>query len=161
MLITTLRAEADALLEAVAVPNELTGPSRFQRVREALEAYSHAFMDRYTEDVIGNDGRYYQLTGTDSVLNHWHAGLSYVMRIEYPAATLADNESPQYLEDGVWQGDYEYNGESYLYLRNAGQPPVPRPWWLRLHTDSLQMIMCARMPRTTGRLPPSRRARTR
>ncbi|MEE8307078.1 MAG: hypothetical protein V3R81_07415 [Gammaproteobacteria bacterium] len=55
------------------------------------------------DDVTGDGGNYY---GIEAELSSWVEGFSRISRIEYPAATIASDEFPIYLEDEDFQDDY-------------------------------------------------------
>ena len=113
ILLSTILTQADALIEANNT--EYAQLSRQERVKDALDKYSEDIPDLYAEDVTGNDTGYYKLSNS---LTYWRENFSNIMSIEYPAATIASNERPQYLFDGDWRQDYLVNGDHYLYLPN-------------------------------------------
>lgn len=113
ILITTILTQVDLLI--TADNDEYSQLSRQERIRDALDMYSHDLPDEYGEDVTGNDTGYYKISDS---LTYWREGFSDIMSIEYPAATIASNEQPQYLGTGDWRDDYLINGDYYLYLSN-------------------------------------------
>lgn len=84
-------------------------------VRSAVERYSKDAPDDSTDDVTGDDGRYYDITAQ---LSSWVEGFSRIEEIEYPAITVADDEVPVYLDDEDWRDDYWAGGTRYLFLPN-------------------------------------------
>jgi hypothetical protein len=93
--------QLDALVSANN--DELSQARREDVVRAALERYSHDRPDTQTDDVTGDGGRYYAIT---TELASWIEEFSRIRSIEYPAAVIASDELPQYLEDEDWQDDY-------------------------------------------------------
>jgi hypothetical protein len=89
---TTVEALIDADDEILAEP------ARERYVRAALRQYSTDKPDSYTEDVTGDAGRYYAMSN----LTNWSEGFSQITRIEYPAATIASDEAPVYLDPEDW-----------------------------------------------------------
>ena len=76
--------------------------ARWRLEVSAIERYSNDAPDHYSEDVTGDAGKYYAMSN----LTNWSEGFSRVTQIEYPAATVASDETPQYLEPEDWQDDY-------------------------------------------------------
>lgn len=111
-----LRAQVDSLFDAK--DDELSQLRRNRLIKQAVEKYSSDRPDTYTEDEAGDGGRYYKLVGTGAVLANWVDGFSQVLRIEYPAAVIASDQTPVYLEEGDWEDDYESAGDVYLFLPN-------------------------------------------
>ena len=106
------------------VENLLTGDTdifsllkRYRMIVAAVERYSKDNPDTDTEDVTGDGGNYYVLT---TVLDNWTNGFSRVTSIEYPAATIASDEAPVYLDAEDWDDDRwaEVSGTAtrHLYL---------------------------------------------
>lgn len=90
---------------------------RYRAIKEALEYYSDDRPDSETDDVTGDAGKYYPIA---SNLTEWVEDFSFIKDIEYPAATIASDETPVYLEPEDWREDYwvEVSGTQtrYLYL---------------------------------------------
>ena len=76
--------------------------ARWRLEVSAIERYSNDAPDHYSEDVTGDAGKYYAMSN----LTNWSEGFSRVTQIEYPAAAVASDETPQYLEPEDWQDDY-------------------------------------------------------
>ena len=108
------KATVDGLI--AADEDELSTLRRYRQIRSALEQYSSDRPDQYAEDVTGNAGRYYILTGANSVLANWIDGFSRIISIQYPAPVIASNETPIYLDPEDWQDNYESAGITYLYF---------------------------------------------
>lgn len=103
-LITTLLAQVKILaFENVGEYQELTDAEIMQQVRAAVSRYSLDFPDIQTDDVTGDGGKYYPIAAS---LTSWSEGFSRIAAIEYPAATIASDETPQYLGGGAWRDDY-------------------------------------------------------
>lgn len=113
ILITTILGQVDLLI--TADNDEYSQLSRQERVRDALDRYSRDLPDYYAQDVTGNATGYYKLSTS---LTYWREGFSKIQSIEYPAATIASNEAPQYLTAGDWREDYLSSADYYLYLPN-------------------------------------------
>jgi hypothetical protein len=109
-------AQVDNLISAD--DDELSKLARYRMIKSAVERYSTDAPDTYYEDEVGDAGKYYKLTGTGAVLANWVEGFSRISSIEYPAATVASDEAPNYLEPEDWRDDYYFSAERYLYLPN-------------------------------------------
>jgi len=103
----------------VLLPNLDTAklPSASQQacIYAALEEYSRDRPDMEIDDVTGDGGRFYDIA---TVMTAWSEGFSRVQSVEYPAATIADDEEPQYLDPEDWRDDYWAADKRYLYLPN-------------------------------------------
>lgn len=84
-------------------------------VRAAVEQYSADFPDEETDDVTGDAGKFYVLSTS---LDSFSEQFSRVLTIEYPAATVASDEAPQYMDPGDWRDDYWAGDVRYLWLPN-------------------------------------------
>lgn len=116
--ISVFKAQLDANLETKTSTAIYADLLRYRQIKAALETYSHDKPDTYTEDESGDGGRYYVLEGAGAVLENWVDDFSRVLGVEYPAATIASDEAPVYLDDEDWRDDYESGGLRYLYLPN-------------------------------------------
>jgi len=115
-LLTVIRAQVDGLIGADNT--ELPALRRDRLIRSAVEELSRDKPNTETDDVTGDAGRYYILSGGTSVVDNWVDGFSRVAQIEYPAATVASDESPVYLDPEDWRDDYWASDVRYLYLPN-------------------------------------------
>ena len=80
-----------------------------------MRLYSTDLPEKTTLDVTGTGARYYAI----SALTGWDDEFSRVEAIEYPAATIASDEVPVYLEPEDWNDDYRSGANvRYLYLPN-------------------------------------------
>jgi len=104
-------AQVDYLI--AASDGELAEAARQAMIKAAVETYSIDRPDTQVDDVTGDAGRYYDLADK---LSAWSEGFSRVLRIEYPAATVASDEAPIYLDPEDWQDDYWADNVRYLYL---------------------------------------------
>lgn len=111
--LTAFRAQVDYLIAAADA--ELAQAAREAVVKAAVERYSRDSPDKHIDDVKGDGGKYYELA---SALSDWVEGFSRITQIEYPAANIAADETPQYLEPEDWRDDYEDSTKRYLYLPN-------------------------------------------
>jgi len=112
-VLTVFQAQVDALIDANET--EFSAANRQAMVVTALETYSRDHPDKHTDDVTGDAGRYYPISTS---LTSWSEGFSQILTIEYPAATVASDEAPQYLEPEDWRSDYWAADVRYLYLPN-------------------------------------------
>lgn len=115
--LATFRAQVDYLIDAD--DDIISEDARDELIKAAVERYSHDAPDTHTDDVSGDGGKYY---GVSASLASWAEGFSRVTEIEYPAATIASDETPVYLEPEDWRDDYWAEVTSvqtrYLYLPN-------------------------------------------
>lgn len=95
--------------------NELSEEARRRTIKSGIERYSRDMPETIVTDVTGDGGRYYVLT---TVMTSWVDGFSHIKSIEYPAVTIANDETPNYLEPEDWIDDYEAAGDKYLFLPN-------------------------------------------
>ena len=111
------RAQVDGLLSAE--DSELSQLRRDRLIKAAVERYSHDKPDELTLDVTGDAGNYYDIA---ALLATWVEGFSRIIRIEYPAATVANDEAPVYLDADDWDDDYWDGTTRYLFLPNHAPP---------------------------------------
>lgn len=135
-LLNVFRAQVEALL--TADDDIFSQLNRDRQVQAAVERYSGDAPDTQTDDVSGDGGRYYAVAAS---LSGWVEGFSRITEIEYPAATVASDETPVYLEPEDWRDDYWLAVDStqtrYLYLPSHAPAAtekmritytVPWPW---------------------------------
>ena len=94
---------------------ELNLPSRNQHIKQAMADYSRDRPDIITTDFSGDGGKYYGITAS---LTSWSDEFSRISAIQYPAPTIAGDETPVYLEPDDWDEDYYQGGTRYLWLPN-------------------------------------------
>ena len=136
LLLSVFRTQVDALITADA--DIFSQVNRDRQVQAAVERYSKDAPDTQTDDVTGDGGKYYVVT---TELSSWVEGFSRITDIEYPAATIASDETPQYLNPEDFQDDYwaDVSGTQtrHLYLPNHSPAStetmritytVPWPW---------------------------------
>jgi len=115
--LTVFQAQVDGLL--AADDKELSEIRRVRNIKAAVERYSRDNPNEVTKDVTGDGGKYYAIATS---LTSWVEGFSQIVKIEYPAATVASDEAPTYLEPEDWDDNYwDASGASpvrYLYLPN-------------------------------------------
>lgn len=113
--IDLFKSQLDSMFDALDV--EMIDWRRYQAVQAAVERYGIDSPDFYTEDVTGDGGRYYAMSN----FTYWIEGFSGILSIEYPAATIASDETPIYLEREDWEDDYWAEVSTvhtrHLYLR--------------------------------------------
>ena len=115
--LTVFQSQVDGLLSAD--DKELSELRRTWNIKAALERYSRDKPDEVVKDVTGDGGKYYAIATS---LTSWSEGFSQILKIEYPAPTVASDETPIYLDPEDWDDDYwDASGASpvrYLYLPN-------------------------------------------
>ena len=127
--------EADTELEKV---------DRYQHIKAAVVDYGRYKPDRQTADITGDGGKYYVINTTN--FPGWNDGFSRVQSIEYPAATIASDEHPVYLEAEDWTEDYyDASSNRYLFLPNHAPPATEtmRVTYNGLYTWSASTITIA------------------
>lgn len=110
---TSFTAQVDYLISAD--DNELSSAARDEMVKAAIERYSTDRPDDVTADVTGDGGRYYVIP---TILTSWSEGFSRIVSIEYPAAVIASDEVPVYLDPEDWDDNYKSGSTRYLFLPN-------------------------------------------
>jgi hypothetical protein len=93
--------------------DELPAEARRRAIKAGIERYSRDMPETVTTDVTGDGGRYYGLVAS---MSDWIDGFSQIISIEYPAVTVANDETPVYLDSIDWVDDYEAGGVKYLFL---------------------------------------------
>lgn len=86
-----------------ATTGELPTVNLIEMVKGAVEEYSRDLPDFRVKDVTGTASRYYVLS---TILDRWDEDFSRVVALEYPAAAIASNETPVYLEPEDWIDDF-------------------------------------------------------
>lgn len=111
--LTVLLAQVDDILSADN--SELPQLARYRHIKSALSQYSEHAPDEITNDLAGDGGKYYAITGLTSFVDNF----SRVLRIEYPAYAIANDSQPQALEGDDWVDDYRDGANvRYLYFPN-------------------------------------------
>jgi len=145
ILITAFQTQLDLLL---AADNALlSAQARLRNVRAALERFSLDRPNRQVDDVAGDGGRYYAIA---AALTEWNEEFSRVISIQYPAPTLASNETPVYLEPEDWRDDYWYSNARYLYLPSHAPAATEKmrieyavPWQWSISTTAITVSQTA------------------
>lgn len=86
-----------------------------QQIKQAVSAYSQDKPDTVSEDITGDGGKYYNLFTS---LTSYEDGFSRIKTISYIAATIADDELPNYLESADWDEDFYAGGIRFLFFPN-------------------------------------------
>ena len=86
-----------------------------QQIKQAVSAYSQDKPDIVSTDFSGDGGRFYALFAT---LTSYEDMFSRIKTISYIAATIADDELPNYLESADWDEDFFAGGIRYLFFPN-------------------------------------------
>ena len=116
ILLSVMRSQVDGLISAD--DDILSQIRRDWNIKSAVEEFSRDLPDEETGDVSGDGGRYYPLTGGSKVLTNWVSDFSHITDLEYPADTIASDETPVYLEKEDWRSDYWASSVQYLFLPN-------------------------------------------
>jgi len=111
--LTVFQSQVDGLLSAD--DKELSELRRTWNIKAALERYSRDNPDEVIKDITGDGGNYYAIATS---LTSWSEGFSQILKIEYPAPTVASDETPIYLDPEDWDDDYWDGSTRYLYLPN-------------------------------------------
>lgn len=90
-----------------------------QQIKQAVQLYSRDLPELVTLDVSGDGGHYYAITA----LAGWNDEFSRIEKIEYPAAAIAGDETPVYLEPEDWDDNYR-GGDNARYLRLPNHAPA-------------------------------------
>jgi hypothetical protein len=112
-LISAFLKQIDLLMASDS--NELSQIARYLAIKSAVERYSADRPFIHADDVIWMGSRFHELTVG---LLSWVEGFSRIVSIEYPAAVIASNGYPQYLEPRDWIDDYRAADKRYLFLPN-------------------------------------------
>ncbi len=97
---------------------DLTDADKEEAIKAALLTYSRDMENTTTDDISGNDTRYYALTGGSAVLTSFSDDFSVIELVEYPAADISLDETPIYLDPDDYDTDYNYNNVRYLKFNN-------------------------------------------
>lgn len=92
---------------------ELAEFKRLHAIKQASMDFGRDVPDEITEDVSGDGGKFYPIAAN---LTKWDDGLSHIGTIQYPAPTVASDETPVYLEAEDWDDNYYASGVRYLWL---------------------------------------------
>jgi hypothetical protein len=101
--IQTFRAFVDHLIGNVD-EGQLSRDAKDDIIQAAVERYSHDRPDTQIDDESGDGGRFYAISG--NFMSDWVEGFSRITEIEYPAATIANDDTPNYLEPDDFRDDY-------------------------------------------------------
>ncbi len=105
MVTTLIRGDTD----------ELSTLRMHRLIKAAMERYSHDRPDVLTADITGDGGKFYPVAAS---LTSYVDGFSRITAIEYPAVTIASDDTPQYLTAEDWREDYYDGTTRYLWLPN-------------------------------------------
>lgn len=102
---------------------ELSSAGQLEMIKSAMEVYSQDRADTRTEDVAGAGVRYYAL---ETILDQWKERVSLVTQVEYPAASIALDETPVYLNNEDFDDNYwaEAAGVQTRYVRFKAHQPA-------------------------------------
>lgn len=93
---------------------ELSALDLQQHIKQAVRQYSLDAPDDKTLDLAGTGSRYYAVTG----LTGWQDSFSQILSAQYPAPSIASNDTPQYLAPDDIIDDYYDGATRYLYFPN-------------------------------------------
>jgi hypothetical protein len=99
----------------IITASEIDDVSMSQQIKQAVSDYSQDKPDTTATDFSGDGGKYYNLLST---LTSYADGFSRIKTISYIAATLADDDLPEYLESQDWDEDFYAAGVRYLFFPN-------------------------------------------
>jgi len=120
-LLSVFDAQVNNLLEGDT--DLLSLLARYRNITSAVEKYSGDAPDVLIAEVTGDGGQYYPIA---SNLSGWVEGQSDIISVEYPAATIASDEAPTYLDDDDYQDDFwalaSGTQTRYLYLPTVAPP---------------------------------------
>lgn len=103
---------ATQLLNTIPEAYELTAIVRNQHIKQAVTDYGRDKPLITVTDVAGDGGKYYSLTA----LTSWAETFSQIKSIQYPAPTIASDETPVYLDNTDYDQEYIVSGTRYLWL---------------------------------------------
>jgi len=113
--LTTFETTVKVMIKASDSDDDLEDNEIDDRIKAALSQYSADIPGETTEDESGDGGKYYAITD----LAAWVEGFSRVLQIEYPAATIASDETPQYLAQDAYNTDYWDGATRYIYFSSV------------------------------------------
>lgn len=99
---------------------EMSASAREDAIRSALEQFNRDVSPNKSANIAGNGGKYYLLY--PSGLDGWIENESRVLQVEYPAADIGNNESPNLLTEDEWDDKYKVDDggtqKTYLFFPN-------------------------------------------
>lgn len=118
--LSVFSAQVDGLLASEGASLvDISQLVRYRQIKQAVERYSTDKPDEYTEDLTGDGGKYYIISGATPLLTKFVDFFSRVTQIEYPAQAVTADHQPQYLEDEDWWDDYRTSTNiRYLFFPN-------------------------------------------
>lgn len=114
--LTVFDTTVSIMIKASDSDDDLDQADRYDRIKDALQQYSGDLPNEFVEDVTGDAGKYYGLAAS---LTSWSEDWSQVLRVEYPAATIASDEAPTVLENDTWEVYKGGDDLQYLYLKTV------------------------------------------
>jgi len=129
--LTTFNESVDRLVQDSLLI--LSSDSVDALIKLALQQYSKDFPDVAVKEISGDGGKYYAV----SSLTGWVEGFSKIQDVEYPAATVADDETPQLLDSEYWTLFEDATAE-YLYFpsHSPSTSEKIRVWYTMPYTFS-------------------------
>lgn len=116
--LTAIAASVQTMIQGSDADYDLSAADLQAIVKAALAKYSQDLPDVITEDETATGSAYFSLAGLAS----WSDGFSRIVNIEYPAAVIASNTEPTYLDPG--QFDETYQVGTLKYVRFIGVTPT-------------------------------------
>jgi hypothetical protein len=116
--LTAFATSVQTMIQGSDADYDLSAADLQAIVRAALAKYSQDLPDVITEDETATGSAYFSLAGLAS----WSEGFSRIVNIEYPAAVIASNTEPTYLDPG--QYDETYQVGTLKYVRFIGVTPT-------------------------------------
>jgi hypothetical protein len=108
-------ATVQVLIKASDSTEDLSSTDLQTPIKDALASYGGNFPDTKAVDVTGDGGIYYDFAS----FTGWSDGFSQVLSVEYPAATIASDETPTFLDNTDYDTDYWSGTTRYLRFINA------------------------------------------
>jgi len=118
MTITLSAFLANVMVMVPQADTELSAIDRNQIIKQAVMDYGRDRPNLVTDDVTGDGGKYYLLDGASAVTSAFSDEFSQIVSIQYPAPTIASDETPVYLDNGDWDHNYYDASNRYLFLPN-------------------------------------------
>jgi len=106
--LTEFNAQVDVELSGVS-DTEFASDSRDAMIKKALERYARDRPGEPTDDIDGDGGRYYALSGLDG----WDDDFSGIVKVEWDAKAVSEDDVPAYLEDDDF-GIYDDGTNKYV-----------------------------------------------
>lgn len=108
--LTAISASVQTMIQGSDADYDLSASDLQAIVKAALAKYSQDLPATITEDETSAGSAYFALSNLAS----WSDGFSQVIDIEYPAAVIASNTEPTYLDPGQYEVNYQIGVLKYI-----------------------------------------------